>query len=124
MQYSRVLDRPSIPLSDTPSPAGAVSPGRAMPELPCQDPDAGDLWFAERSSDVEEAKRLCGYCPIKSECFSGARRRGEPWGVWGGEIFIDGVVAARKRGRGRPRKSDSAGAATSPAGVSGSRGAA
>src|SRR5699024_10108654 len=76
--------------------------------LPCQDPSAGDLWFAERSADVEEAKRLCGYCPIKAECFAGARRRGEPWGVWGGEIFIDGVVTARKRGRGRPRKTDTA----------------
>ncbi|OZB46955.1 MAG: transcription factor WhiB, partial [Cellulomonas sp. 14-74-6] len=28
----------------------------------------------------------------------------EPWGVWGGEVFVAGQVVAVKRGRGRPRK--------------------
>jgi WhiB family redox-sensing transcriptional regulator len=32
--------------------------------------------------------------------------RGEPWGVWGGEIFERGAVVARKRPRGRPRKDE------------------
>ena len=36
----------------------------------------------------------------------GAIERNEPWGVWGGEIFDRGVVIARKRPRGRPRKAD------------------
>ena len=31
--------------------------------------------------------------------------RGEPWGVWGGELFLNGVVVRGKRARGRPRKS-------------------
>ena len=30
--------------------------------------------------------------------------RREPWGVWGGEVFVEGRVVAVKRGRGRPRK--------------------
>lgn len=110
MQYSRVLDQPTTTATATataPSDQQAI-PGWHTDLLPCQDPNVGDLWFAERSADVEEAKRLCGYCPIKAECFAGARRRGEPWGVWGGEIFVDGVVTARKRGRGRPRKTDTA----------------
>ena len=35
---------------------------------------------------------------------AGAVERREPWGVWGGELFQAGVVIARKRPRGRPRK--------------------
>ncbi|GAA0538397.1 hypothetical protein GCM10011581_05390 [Saccharopolyspora subtropica] len=70
--------------------------------LPChRDPD---LWFAENPRDLEQAKSLCADCPIKAECLAGALSRGEPWGVWGGEIFERGVVVARKRPRGRPRK--------------------
>ncbi|WP_081722387.1 WhiB family transcriptional regulator [Saccharopolyspora rectivirgula] len=71
-------------------------------ELPCrQDPD---LWFAEKPHELERAKAMCGQCPIRAECLAGALSRGEPWGVWGGEIFDRGVVVARKRSRGRPRK--------------------
>ncbi|MGB7450255.1 MAG: WhiB family transcriptional regulator [Ornithinimicrobium sp.] len=63
-----------------------------------------DLWFAESPEDVEVAKALCGPCPIRQACLSGALERREPWGVWGAELVLDGVVVARKRGRGRPRK--------------------
>ena len=35
---------------------------------------------------------------------AGALDRREPWGVWGGQLLIAGVVVARKRPRGRPRK--------------------
>lgn len=73
-------------------------------DLPCQRTETLDLWFAERGEDVERAKSLCHSCPLRAECLDGALRRQEPWGVWGGEVFIDGVVVARKRGRGRPRK--------------------
>lgn len=70
--------------------------------LPCRrDPD---LWFAETPRELERAKSLCAECPIKSECLTGAVSRGEPWGVWGGEIFERGTVVPRKRSRGRPRK--------------------
>ncbi|MBA8823023.1 WhiB family redox-sensing transcriptional regulator [Saccharopolyspora lacisalsi] len=71
-------------------------------ELPCRrDPD---LWFAETPTELDRAKALCADCPIKVECLAGALSRGEPWGVWGGEIFERGAVIARKRARGRPRK--------------------
>ena len=71
-------------------------------DLPCrQNPD---LWFAESPGELEQAKALCAECPIKAECLAGALSRGEPWGVWGGEIFERGAVIARKRPRGRPRK--------------------
>ncbi len=75
--------------------------------LPCRTNDP-ELWFAEHTAQVEQAKALCRTCPLMAGCLAGAIDRAEPWGVWGGEVFVDGVVVARKRGRGRPRKSESA----------------
>jgi WhiB family transcriptional regulator, redox-sensing transcriptional regulator len=73
--------------------------------LPCQQNPA-DLWFAELPTEVEAAKSLCGPCPIREACLAGALQRAEPWGVWGGQLLIQGVVVARKRPRGRPRKDE------------------
>lgn len=72
-------------------------------ELPCQSGDP-EIWFAQRPEDVEFAKALCRTCPLQQHCLEGALEREEPWGVWGGELFDQGVVIARKRPRGRPRK--------------------
>ena len=68
--------------------------------------DDAELWFAESPADVEHAKALCIDCPVQALCLDGALERREPWGVWGGELFLQGVVIPRKRPRGRPRKSD------------------
>lgn len=73
--------------------------------IPCREHDP-ELWFAERPSDVEFAKSLCGRCPARAACLSAALDRQEPWGVWGGQLLVQGAVVARKRPRGRPRKSD------------------
>jgi WhiB family redox-sensing transcriptional regulator len=75
--------------------------------LPCRVNDS-DLWFAESPADVEFAKTLCLDCPVRDLCLSGALERREPWGVWGGELFLQGVVIPRKRPRGRPRKNEQA----------------
>ena len=64
-----------------------------------------DLFFAELPGDVIRAKALCGDCPVRAACLADALDRGEPWGVWGGELFLKGVVVRDKRARGRPRKS-------------------
>lgn len=74
-------------------------------ELPCRSHDP-ELFFAESPSDVEMAKSLCVDCPVRMQCLAGARERREPWGVWGGELFVQGVVVPRKRPRGRPRKTE------------------
>lgn len=71
--------------------------------LPCHREDP-ELFFAESPTDVEAAKKLCASCPIAAECLAGALERREPWGVWGGQLFCQGVVIPRKRPRGRPRK--------------------
>jgi len=75
-------------------------PGTA---LPCHTVDP-DLWFAEAPADVETAKALCAPCPLREACLAGALDRREPWGVWGGQLVLSGVVVPRKRPRGRPRK--------------------
>ena len=72
-------------------------------DLPCHRADP-DLFFAERPDELEQAKLLCRDCPARAACLAGALERAEPWGVWGGQIFDHGVVIARKRPRGRPRK--------------------
>jgi len=71
--------------------------------LPCRQVDP-DAFFAELPADVEWAKSLCRDCPVRESCLAGACERREPWGVWGGELFINGIVVPRKRPRGRPRK--------------------
>ncbi|WP_174315646.1 WhiB family transcriptional regulator [Streptomyces sp. CB01881] len=73
--------------------------------IPCRAFDP-EVFFAETPADVEYAKSLCGTCPVKDACLTGALERREPWGVWGGELFVQGVVVARKRPRGRPRKTE------------------
>jgi WhiB family transcriptional regulator, redox-sensing transcriptional regulator len=79
---------------------------RADEELvPCQ-ANNPELWFAESPSDVEQAKALCLGCPVQAMCLDGALERREPWGVWGGQLFLQGTVIPRKRPRGRPRKSE------------------
>ncbi len=64
------------------------------------------LFFAESPDDVETAKALCRECPARAACLAGALKRREPWGVWGGELFLRGAIVPRRRPRGRPRKTD------------------
>ncbi len=75
--------------------------------IPCRAHDA-ELWFAESPADVELAKTLCGDCPVRTACLAGALERREPWGVWGGQLLVQGAIVARKRPRGRPRKCEAA----------------
>lgn len=72
-------------------------------DLPCHVVDP-ELFFAESPEDLELAKAMCTRCPLRAECLEGALARREPWGVWGGELFLQGTVIPRKRPRGRPRK--------------------
>lgn len=83
--------------------SAAVELSEFAADLPCRSA-APDLFFAESPVDLERAKQLCVRCPVRVLCLAKALERQEPWGVWGGEIFDQGVVIARKRPRGRPRK--------------------
>jgi len=90
----------SVPVGVTPT----VVPAARSAELPCTDDP--ELFFAESPQDVETAKALCVGCAARMACLSGAIERREPWGVWGGELFLRGQIVPRKRPRGRPRKHD------------------
>ena len=90
-------------LTDFDEAVKAAKAADAITELPCHSVDP-DLWFAESPADVEAAKALCAPCPLKTACLAGALERREPWGVWGGQLVLSGVVVPRKRPRGRPRK--------------------
>ena len=62
------------------------------------------LFFSDDEFDIARAKAICGKCGLAPSCLSAALDRSEPYGVWGGELLVDGVVVAVKRGRGRPPK--------------------
>ena len=73
----------------------------------CNDGSGGsmtELFFSEQLDDIAAAKAFCAGCPVKDDCLDGALTRREPWGVWGGELFVHGKVVAQKRKRGRPPK--------------------
>ena len=101
-EFSRAVAR-AVPVAVVVSPAVAVGVVRGK-ALPCGDDP--DLFFAESPDDVELAKSLCGDCPVRTACLGGAIERREPWGVWGGQLFLRGEIVPRKRARGRPRKNE------------------
>lgn len=75
-----------------------------MSHLPCR--EEPDLFFAESPRQLQQAQERCAACPVAELCLAGALERREPHGVWGGKIFVGGVVVEHKRGRGRPRKDE------------------
>ena len=54
--------------------------------------------------DVARAKAICSKCALAIACLAGGLERQEPWGVWGGQLFVNGSIVAQKRRRGRPPK--------------------
>ncbi len=72
----------------------------------CADPRASltELFFSEDPMEIARARAICSVCMVRTPCLSRALERHEPYGVWGGELLIDGVIVAEKRGRGRPPK--------------------
>jgi WhiB family transcriptional regulator, redox-sensing transcriptional regulator len=62
------------------------------------------LHWSVRNAAVDQAKALCRTCPHVAECLEFALVRGEPDGVWGGELLRDGSVIAAYPRPGRPAR--------------------
>ena len=62
------------------------------------------LFFSDVPLNIGRAKAICSRCALAEDCLNGALERGEPWGVWGGELLENGRVVLNKRPRGRPPK--------------------
>lgn len=62
------------------------------------------LFFSEDNFDLARAKAICSKCRLAPACLADALDREEPYGVWGGQLLVNGVIVAVKRGRGRPPK--------------------
>jgi WhiB family transcriptional regulator, redox-sensing transcriptional regulator len=75
-------------------------------EARCRDSGASltPLFFSEQLDDIARAKSFCAGCDVREPCLTAAVNRREPWGVWGGELLVNGKVIANKRKRGRPPK--------------------
>lgn len=65
-----------------------------------------ELFFSERTKDMQTAQAICMSCPGQSKCLTQARANPPYAGVWGGVIFVDGEELLFKRGRGRPAKQE------------------
>jgi WhiB family redox-sensing transcriptional regulator len=63
-----------------------------------------EVFFSEDLGEITQAKAICATCPVMLPCLEGAIVRAEPWGVWGGQLFLNGKMLTVKRRRGRPRK--------------------
>jgi len=72
----------------------------------CSHEGSHELFFSEKPSELAEAQRICGGCPVKVKCLEIALRDRHEWGVWGGVIFWDGQPYHRRRSRGRPRQAE------------------
>ena len=59
------------------------------------------LFFSDDLIELARARAICSICSVRATCLSRALERAEPYGVWGGEVLIDGRIA-EKRARGRP----------------------
>ena len=62
------------------------------------------LFFSEALDDIARAKAFCRGCFVREACLASAVARREPWGVWGGQMFLNGKILMSKRRRGRPPK--------------------
>lgn len=89
-----------------------ADPARPQPEVDqwskarCRDGNGTltHLFFSEDELLIARAKAICSRCSVADLCLATALERQEPWGVWGGQLIVDGVVVAIKRRRGRPPK--------------------
>jgi WhiB family redox-sensing transcriptional regulator len=85
---------------------GTVEPPDDWDAASCrsESEDLTEVFFSDQIPDIIRAKQICFTCPLIEPCLEGALARREPWGVWGGQLFLNGRILTQKRKRGRPPK--------------------
>ncbi|MFJ8857925.1 WhiB family transcriptional regulator [Streptomyces sp. NPDC102451] len=73
----------------------------------CREEDP-DLFFPIGSSgpalvQAEEAKAVCGICPVREQCLEWALEKGQDAGVWGGMDENERRALKRRRARQQAR---------------------
>jgi WhiB family redox-sensing transcriptional regulator len=73
----------------------------------CRDEDP-ELFFPIGTSGLaiaqaEQAKSVCGRCPVKAECLSWALNNGQDAGVWGGMSEDERRALKRRTARAKAR---------------------
>ena len=83
-----------------------VTPPAWFAKARCQDGvgTLTELFFSEDLGDIARAKAICANCAVADQCLSAAVARHELWGVWGGELLMNGKILASRKRRGRPPK--------------------
>jgi WhiB family transcriptional regulator, redox-sensing transcriptional regulator len=56
-----------------------------------------ELWFPERGERNDDAKKICGTCPVRVPCLDVALENHEQYGVWGGLDTPERKKLARDR---------------------------
>lgn len=81
-------------------------PADVWADAACRDESGSltTLFFSDHIPDIVRAKIICADCSLIGPCLEGAIERREPWGVWGGQLFLNGRILVQKRKRGRPPK--------------------
>lgn len=72
----------------------------------CREEGSHWLFFSDDPTELAEAQGICGRCAVRVKCLEVALEERMEWGVWGGVIFWDGDPFHRRRGRGRPKRSE------------------
>jgi WhiB family redox-sensing transcriptional regulator len=104
-QQPQPIEAGAAPAASTEGPATRDSSAAWEAHAACRSvADAASVFFSEDLGDIAAAKRVCAECPVLAPCLEGALARREPWGVWGGQLFMNGKMLAVKRRRGRPPK--------------------
>ncbi len=88
------------------TPLVGAEPADEWEDASCRDESGSltTLFFSDEIPDILAAKAICATCPLVEPCLEGALQRREPWGVWGGRLFLNGSILTQKRKRGRPPK--------------------
>lgn len=95
---------PAIALLPDPDRAPDTAPGSPGPRCADGHGTLTPLFFSDDLVDIGRAKAICAKCPRRANCLADALDRQEPWGVWGGELLLNGRVVTVKRACGRPPK--------------------